>query len=91
MSPYRPEAINGSVAASSTRMDDPRRSAGCNAGAGAISAEARSDARQSDIVASGIAMLPGGGVMMAFEYLKLHAIGAHVIERVLLEPQRRRA
>lgn len=31
------------------------------------------------------------GVMTAVEYLKSHAIRPHVIERVLLEPQRRRA
>jgi hypothetical protein len=79
MSPYRTEEINAPIGvASAPRPDTP-------------DGEARSDLRQRDIVASGIAMLPGGGVMMALEYLKLHAIGAQVIERVLLEPDRRRA
>lgn len=55
------------------------------------SSELRSDARQRDIVADGIALLRESGVMTAVEYLKSHAIRPHVIERVLLEPQRRRA
>jgi hypothetical protein len=79
MSPYRPEEINGPVVTSSVPGTD------------ALHSELRCDLRQRDIVASGIAMLAGGGVMMVVEYLKLHAIGAHVIERVLLEPHRRRA
>ncbi|MDN4039606.1 hypothetical protein [Massilia sp. YIM B02443] len=55
------------------------------------SGELRSDARQRDIVAGGIALLRESGIMTAVEYLKSHAIRPHVIERVLLEPQRRRA
>ena len=38
----------------------------------------------------GIAILPSGGVMMAVEYLKSHAICSAVIERVVWEPQQRR-
>lgn len=74
MSPYRAEEINQSVAAV------PARAHG----------ELRRNARQREIVAAGIAMLPNGGVMMAVEYLKSHAICSAVIERVVWEPQQRR-
>jgi len=75
MRPYRPDEINQSVSASARPGAD----------------ELRCDARQCDIVACGIALLRESGVMTAVEYLKSHAIRPHVIERVLLEPQRRRA
>lgn len=57
----------------------------------ALPAELRRDGRQRDIVSRGIAMLGEAGIMPALEYLKSHAVNARVIERVLLEPGRRRA
>ena len=53
--------------------------------------DARSDARQRAIVDDAIALLSTSNVMSAFEYLRAHGIGAHVIERVLLDPLRRRS
>lgn len=75
MSPYRPEELNQTVAAAAHSGAD----------------ELRSDVRQRDIVADGVVLLRESGVMAAVEYLKSHAIRPHVIERVLLEPQQRRA
>ncbi|MGF6272853.1 hypothetical protein ABIB38_001209 [Massilia sp. UYP11] len=46
---------------------------------------------QRDIVARGIATLGESGTMPALEYLKAHGVCRQVIERVLLEPERRRA
>ena len=74
MGPYRAEEIKQSVAAAPA----------CAHG------DLRRNARQRDIVATGIAMLPTGGVMMAVEYMKSYAVGPAVIERVVWEPQRRR-
>jgi hypothetical protein len=70
------------------RPDDINQSVSASSRSGA---ELRCDARQCDIVACGIALLRESGIMTAVEYLKSHAIRPHVIERVLLEPQRRRA
>lgn len=53
--------------------------------------EARRDLRQRAIVDDAIAVLAGSNMMSAFEYLRTHDIALHVIERVLLEPLRRRA
>ena len=53
--------------------------------------EARSDTRCRLIVDDGIALQRSSNTMSAVEYLRAHGIGAHVIQRVLLEPQRRRA
>jgi hypothetical protein len=53
--------------------------------------ESRTDARQRRIVDAGIAVQGSSNTMSAFEYLRAHDIGAHVIERVLLEPHRRRS
>lgn len=75
MSPYRPEEISQPVAASLQ--------------GGTV--ELRCDAHQRDIVTSSLALLGESGIMTALEYLKSHAIRPQVIERVLLEPQRRRA
>lgn len=75
MSPYRPEEIDQPVAASSQE--------------GTV--ELRCDAHQRDIVTSSLALLGESGIMTALEYLKLNAVRPQVIERVLLEPQRRRA
>ena len=55
------------------------------------SSELRRNIRQCDIVARGIATLRECGTMPALEYLKTHGVGRQVIERVLLEPERRRA
>lgn len=52
--------------------------------------EARHDARQRRIVDDAIALLGSSNIMSAFEYLRTRDIGVHVIERVLLEPLRRR-
>lgn len=55
------------------------------------SSELRHNICQRDIVARGIATLGECGTMPALEYLKTHGVRPHVIERVLLEPERRRA
>jgi hypothetical protein len=52
--------------------------------------ESRTDARRRRIVDAGIAVQGSSNTMSAFEYLRARDIGAHVIERVLLEPHRRR-
>lgn len=51
----------------------------------------RLDARRRDIVNHGISMQESSNTMSAIEYLKAHDIDARVIERVLLEPHRRRS
>ena len=53
--------------------------------------EARTDARQRVIVYAGIAVQDSTNTMSAVEYLRTRDIHAHVIERVLLEPHRRRS
>lgn len=53
--------------------------------------EARTDRRQRRIVDAGIAVQGSSNTMSAVEYLRTRDVGAHVIERVLLEPHRRRA
>lgn len=55
------------------------------------SSELRRNVGQRDIVARGIATLVECGTMPALEYLKAHGVRRQVIERVLLEPERRRA
>lgn len=50
----------------------------------------RRDARSRDIVDHAIAVQETANTMAAVEYLKSHDVAAHVIERVLLEPQHRR-
>lgn len=57
----------------------------------ATPAELRQNASQHEVVARGIATLGESGIMPAVEYLKLHGVRPQVIERVLLEPERRRA
>ncbi len=57
----------------------------------AASSELRCNSQQRDIVSHGIATLHESGTMPAVEYLKSHGVRAQVIERVLLEPARRRA
>jgi hypothetical protein len=53
--------------------------------------EARTDARQRVIVDAGIAVQDSTNTMSAVEYLRTRDVHAHVIERVLLEPHRRRS
>lgn len=50
----------------------------------------RQDMRRRDIVNHGISVQESSNTMSAIEYLKSHDIDPGVIERVLLEPQRRR-
>jgi hypothetical protein len=50
----------------------------------------RQDSRRRDIVNHGISVQESSNTMSAIEYLKAHDIDASVIERVLLEPHRRR-
>jgi len=53
--------------------------------------EARTNLRQRRIVDAGIAVQGSMNTMSAVEYLRRRDIGAAVIERVLLEPHRRRS
>jgi predicted choloylglycine hydrolase len=50
----------------------------------------RRDVRCRDIVDHAIAVQQSRNTMSAVEYLKSHDIAADVIERVMLDPQRRR-
>ena len=50
----------------------------------------RIDLRRRDVVNHAISVQESSNTMAAIEYLKAHDIDAQVIERVLLEPQRRR-
>jgi hypothetical protein len=50
----------------------------------------RIDMRRRDVVNHAISVQESSNTMAAIEYLKSHDIDAQVIERVLLEPQRRR-
>jgi hypothetical protein len=52
--------------------------------------EVRLDERQRAIVDHGILVQQSSNTMSAFEYLKSRDVDPRVIERVLLEPQRRR-
>lgn len=54
-------------------------------------AEARLDDTQRNIVDRGISMQQTSNTMSAVEYLKSRDVGAQVIARVLLEPDRRRS
>jgi hypothetical protein len=54
-------------------------------------ADARMDMRQRDIVERGIMLLHTSNTMTALEYLKSRDVDPRVIERVLLDPRRRRA
>jgi hypothetical protein len=51
----------------------------------------RQDMRRRDIVNHGISVQESSNTMSAIEYLKSHDIDPNVIERVLLEPHRRRS
>jgi hypothetical protein len=50
----------------------------------------RRDMRCRDIVDHAISVQESSNTMSAVEYLKSHDVAAHVIERVLLDPERRR-
>lgn len=50
----------------------------------------RLDARRRDIVNQAISVQEASNTVAALEYLKAYGIAAHIIERVLLEPSRRR-
>jgi hypothetical protein len=63
-------------AAHSRALDDPN--------------EERRDVRCRDIVDHAISVLESTSTMSAVEYLRSHDVGADVIERVLLDPDRRR-
>jgi hypothetical protein len=54
-------------------------------------AEARHDETQRDVVERGISMQQSSNTMSAVEFLKSRDVGAQVIARVLLEPDRRRS
>ncbi|WP_313705280.1 hypothetical protein [Massilia sp.] len=56
-----------------------------------VAGEARTDVRQRIIVDDGIAVQSNANTMSAVEYLRSRNVGRAVIERVLLEPGRRRA
>jgi hypothetical protein len=51
----------------------------------------RQDMQRRDIVNHGISVQESSNTMSAIEYLKAHDIDPEVIERVLLEPSRRRS
>lgn len=64
-----------------------------SAGPGGIACAAddeRTDPWRRDIVNQGLTVQASVNTVAALEYLKAHDIEADVIERVLLEPQRRR-
>jgi len=60
------------------------------ADAGVVDYE-RQDEHRYHIVEHAIAVQENSNTVSAIEYLKAHDIAAHVIARVLLEPNRRRA
>jgi hypothetical protein len=51
---------------------------------------ARRDVRSRDIVDHAIAVQESRNTMSAVEYMKSHDVAADVIERVMLDPERRR-
>jgi len=57
----------------------------------ATATDPRLDRQKRDIVQHGISMQQSSNTMSAVEYLKSRDVAAHVIERVLLEPRRRRS
>ena len=75
------QALTGRTALMSTL--DESRSGSCT--------ELRTDMDRRRIVDAGIAVQGSSNTMSAVEYLRTRDIGAHVIERVLLEPHLRRA
>ncbi len=51
----------------------------------------RVDAARSEIVDRGIEVQASFSTLCAVEYLKSHNIASHIIQRVLLQPAKRRA
>ena len=72
--------FNKAVAASAVAAAHPKTS----------SHYQRSNAHARDVVDHAIAVQETANTMAAVEYLKSHDIAAHVIERVLLDPEHRR-
>lgn len=50
----------------------------------------RTDLRLRDLVNHAISLQESSNTVSALEYMKSNGIASHVIERVLMEPQRRR-
>ncbi|MES2149552.1 MAG: hypothetical protein V4508_07135 [Pseudomonadota bacterium] len=69
---------------------NPHRMAGSGSAALAEPSYQRQDLQRRDIVNHGISLQESSNTISAVEFLKSHDIAGHVIERVLLEPQRRR-
>jgi len=67
------------------------QSADPGGGAVMVAGDARTDVRQRVIVDDGIAVQSNANTMCAVEYLRSRNVACAVIERVLLEPARRRA
>ena len=68
---------------------NPNQYAGSNVAVVEPSYE-RVDARRRDIVNHAISVQECSNTVAALEFLKSHGISSQVIERVLLEPSRRR-
>ncbi len=68
-----------------------RRQNGAETHTGASTTYQRQDVHQTDIVNHAISVQASSNTLSAVEYLKAHDIAAHVIARVLLGPQLRRA
>lgn len=71
-------------------MNIGNTSAGPGGAACAADDDERTDLWRRDIVNQGLTVQASANTVAALEYLKAHDIDADVIERVLLEPQRRR-
>lgn len=69
---------------------DSSRSTLANTHAPDAPAYERRDVRCRDIVDHAIDVLATSSTMSAVEYLMSHDIAAHIIERVVLDPSRRR-
>lgn len=82
--------FHNAVAAAAVTPVHPARPAPASRSSHASHYE-RSDARSRDIVDHAITVQETANTMAAVEYLKSHDVAAHVIERVLLEPMRRRS
>lgn len=50
----------------------------------------RTDTRRRDIVDHAVSVQAASNTVAALEYMKSRGIASHIIERVLLEPERRR-
>lgn len=70
---------------------DPSRNTLASMRAPDAPADERHDVRCREIVDHAIGVLATSNTMSAVEYLKSHDIAAHIIERVLLDPSRRRS